>query len=283
MNIAVTAASGGLGSAIINQLLKELPKNQIIGLARSPEKAEFLGVEIRKGDYNNLDDLLFSLTGIDTVLLISGRDAPEKRIGQHGNVIKAAKESGVKKIVYTSIFGEITDTTFSPIIASNRQTEEDVKASSMQWSIGRNGLYIEPDVEYIDTYIKDGKITNCAADGKCAYTTRDELAYAYTKMLLEDKHNGKTYNLCGEAITQQQLTDYLNHAFGTNMVYESISVEEYTKERQKELGEFLGSIIAGIYAGIRSGTTNVKSDFKKATGREHISWDDYFESLGQNV
>ena len=144
MNIAVTAASGGLGSAIIKQLLKQLPKEQIVGLARSPEKAEFLGVEIRKGDYNKLEDLLLSLTGMDVILLVSGRDAPDKRIEQHRNVIRAAKESGLKKIVYTSIFGEVTDTTFSPIIASNRQTEEDVKASGLQWSIGRNGLYIEP-------------------------------------------------------------------------------------------------------------------------------------------
>ena len=283
MNIAVTTASGGLGSAIINQLLKEVPREQIIGLARSPEKAEFLGVEIRKGDYNYLDDLLFSLTGIDTVLLVSARDAPDKRIEQHRNVIRAAKESGVKKIVYTSIFGEVTDTTFSPIIASNRQTEEDIKTSGMQWSIGRNGLYIEPDIEYIDTYKKEGKIANCAADGKCAYTTRDELAFAYSKMLLEEKHNGKIYNLCGETITQQQLTDYLNRAFGTNLVYESMSVVDYSKERQKELGEFLGSIIAGIYSGIRNGTANVKSDFKQAAGREHISWEDYFENLRQNA
>jgi NAD(P)H dehydrogenase (quinone) len=278
MNIAVTAASGGLGSAIINQLLNEVTKEQIIGLARSPERAEFLGVEIRKGDYDNLDDLLLSLTGVDVVLLVSGRDAPDKRIGQHQNVINAAKESGVQKIVYTSIFGEVTDTTFSPIIASNRQTEEDVKQSGLQWAIGRNGLYIEPDVEYMETYMKDGKIANCAADGKCAYTTRDELAFAYSKMILEDKHNGKTYNLTGEAITQQQLTDYLNQAFGTTLSYESMSVEEYTKERQNELGEFLGSIIAGIYSGIRSGTTNIKSDFKQAAGREHISWDEYFRN-----
>jgi NAD(P)H dehydrogenase (quinone) len=226
MNIAVTTASGGLGSAIISQLLKEVPKNQVIGLARSPEKAEFLGVEIRKGDYNNLDDLLLSLTGVDVVLLVSGRDGPDKRIGQHQNVINAAKESGVRKIVYTSIFGEVTDTTFSPIIASNRQTEEDIKQSGLEWAIGRNGLYIEPDVEYIETYKKDGKIANCAADGLCAYTTRDELAFAYSKMLLENKHNGKTYNLTGEAITQQQLTDYLNQAFGTTLTYESISVQD---------------------------------------------------------
>ena len=52
---------------------------------------------------------------------------------------------------------------------------------------------------------KDGKITNCAGDGRCAYTTRAELADAYARMLTEDQHNGQTYNLAGPAITQYEL------------------------------------------------------------------------------
>lgn len=283
MNIAITAASGGLGSTIVKLLLEQMPKEKVVGLARTPDKAKNLGVEIRNGDYNNRSELYKSLSGIDAVLLISGIDAPDKRIGQHRNVISAAKEAGVKKIVYTSIFGEVGLTSFSPIISSNRQTEDDVKTSDLQWVIGRNGLYIEPDVEYIENYKKDGKITNCAADGKCAYTTRDELAYAYSKLLLEDKHNGHTYNLVGEGITQQQLADYMNSAFGSNLVFESLSVEEYTKQRQAELGEFMGTVIAGIYSGIRNGSCDVKSDFKQAASREHIGWDDYFRSLKMEI
>jgi NAD(P)H dehydrogenase (quinone) len=279
MKIAVTAASGGLGSAIIKQLLMQLPKEKVVGLARTPERAQNLGVDIRKGDYRDKDELIKSMDGMDIVLLVSGMDAPDKRIEQHRNVINASKEAGVQKIVYTSIFGEVSDTSFSPIIASNRQTEEDVKNSGLNWVIGRNGLYIEPDVEYIETYKKDGKITNCAADGKCSYTARDELAYAYSKMLLEDKHNGNTYTLAGEAITQLQLTDYLNQAFGTTLIYEPMSIEDYTKQRQAELGEFLGTIIAGIYTGIRNGSSNVVSDYKLASGREHISWKDYFARI----
>jgi NAD(P)H dehydrogenase (quinone) len=279
MKIAVTAASGVLGSTIIKQLLMQLPKEKVVGLARTPERAQNLGVDIRKGDYSDKDELIKSMDGMDIVLLVSGMDAPDKRIEQHRNVINASKEAGVQKIVYTSIFGEVSDTSFSPIIASNRQTEEDVKNSGLNWMIGRNGLYIEPDVEYIETYKKDGKITNCAADGKCSYTARDELAYAYSKMLLEDKHNGNTYTLAGEAITQLQLTDYLNQAFGTTLIYEPMSIEDYTKQRQAELGEFMGTIIAGIYTGIRNGSSNVVSDYKLASGREHISWKDYFARI----
>ena len=69
---------------------------------------------------------------------------------------------------------------------------------------------------------------------------------------------------------------YMNDAFGTNLVYESISVEDYLNERQAELGEFLGTVISGIYAGIRNGSMDVVSDFDNAAGRPHISWQDYF-------
>lgn len=283
MKIAVTAASGSLGTAIIKQLLKQIPKERIIGLARSPEKAVGLDVEIRPGDYNRKPDLVRSFTGVDVLLLVSGMDPPEKRIRQHQNVIDAAKKARVKKIVYTSIFGEVGDNSFSPVISSNRQTEADIKKSSLQWVIGRNGLYIEPDIEYIENYKKEGKISNCAADGKCSYTTRDELAFAYSKMLMEDEHNGNTYNLVGKAITQRQLTDYLNYAFGTDLFFESISVEEYTRQRQAELGEFMGTVIAGIYSGIRNGGFDVKSDYSLAAGREHVDWDDYFRSLKMEI
>lgn len=279
MKVAVTAASGNLGRAIVMSLLKQLPNNQIIGIARTLEKAKDLGVEIRKGDYNNKADFVEALRGVDTVLIVSGMDAPEKRIVQHKGIIEAAKEVGVKKIVYTSIIGAEKGNAFSPIVASNRQTEKDVKESGLDWVIGRNGLYIEPDIEYIETYKKEGKIANCAGAGKCSYTTRSELAYAYSQMVLSDKHNGNIYNLCGPPITQKELAEFINLALGTNLIYKEMSVEDYIADRKAELGDFLGNIIGGIYSGIKNGDANVKSDYEKASGRPHISWEKYFSDL----
>jgi NAD(P)H dehydrogenase (quinone) len=271
MKIAVTTASGNLGKAIINHLKQEVGAENIIGIARTPEKALSLGVEIRKGDYNNKEDFNKALKDIDAVLLVSGMDHPDKRIQQHRNVIDAAKDNGVQKIVYTSIVGADEGNAFSPIVASNRQTEEDIRNAGMLWAIGRNGLYLEPDLEYIETYKKDGAIVNCAADGKCGYTSRQELAFAYFQLLIDDSLNGKIYNLFGEPITQQQLTKSINKAFNTNLEYKSISVEEYVKERQAALGEFLGTVIGGIYEGIKTGKFAGESDFFEVAGRSHKS------------
>ncbi len=283
VKIAITAASGQLGREIAKATCLVIGQENVIGLARTPAKAANLGIEVRKGDYNNREDLETSLQGVDTVLLVSGIDAPDKRIGQHRNVIEAAKASGVTKIVYTSVQGADEGTTFSPVIQSNRQTEQDIRASGLQWSIGRNGIYIEPDVEYIETYKQAGEIANCAGEGKCGYTTRPELAYAYSQMLTENKHNGHIYNLHGEAITQSELADYLNLAFGTQLTYRDMTVEDYRSERVAALGEFMGTVITGIYAGIRAGAANSPSDFSTAADRAHQSWKDYFVGLKQTL
>lgn len=279
MEVAVTAASGKLGSAIVRQLALQIGSEHIVGIARTPSKAEHLGISIKKGDYNSKTDFIEALRGIDVVMIVSGMDAPEKRIGQHRNIIQAASEAGVRKIVYSSIIGREGNSSFDAIVGSNRQTERDVRECGLQWSIGRNGLYMEPDVEYIDTYREEGRVANCAGKGLCSYTTRSELAYAYARMILKDDRNGQVYNLTGDPLTQQQLTSYLNSTFGSNLAYEEMTPEAYLALQKETNGEFLGAIIAGIYAKIRNGEFDVPSQFLAAAGRAHQTWEEYFNSL----
>lgn len=279
MKVAITAASGSLGSEIVRAVIPLVGSEGVVALARTPSNAQSLGIEVRPGDYESPGELERSLKGIDAVLLVSGMDAPDKRVEQHRNVISAAREAGVSKMVYTSIQGAESGTAFSPIVQSNRQTEDDVRSSGMRWSIGRNGIYIEPDVEYVDQYKMKGEIANCAGNAKCGYTTRPELAYAYAHMLTEEKHDHQTYNLHGETITQQQLANYLNSAFGTELKHRDMSVDAYRKERIDELGEVLGTVIAGIYEGIREGALDDESHFAIAAGRPHQTWQTYFKSL----
>jgi NAD(P)H dehydrogenase (quinone) len=279
MKIAITAASGQLGRAIINATISVVGRGNVIGIARTPAKAVDLGVQVRQGSYDSPDEMREALQGVDSLLLVSGMDAPDKRVTQHRNVIHAAKAAGVKKIVYTSVQGPETGGAFSPIVQSNRQTEADVKAGGLAWVIGRNGIYIEPDVAYIDTYAATGEIANSAEDGLCGYTTRSELAHAYARMLTQPQHDGHTYHLHGELITQAILAQLLGEAFGMKLQYRVMDVEAYRAERIAELGPFIGNVIAGIYQGIRDGAYDTPSDFELVAGRAHQTWADYFAGV----
>ena len=279
MTIAVTAVSGQLGRAVVEALARLEPAQTVVGLARTPERVEGLDIDVRPGDYADTHQLSTSLKGVTTLLLVSGNEQPEERIRQHRNVLDAAKAAGVGKVVYTSVQGAEEGTAFSPVVQSNRQTEVDVRNSGMDWVIGRNGIYIEPDIESIDDYVAEGEVANCAGDAMCGYTTRSELAEAYARMLTQSAHNGRTYRLHGQPITQVQLVESINRTFQTQLVYRSMAVEEYREDRVAALGEFIGSVITGIYEGIRNGAHDNPSDFTAATGRPHQAWDDYFATL----
>ncbi|MEO0602216.1 MAG: NAD(P)H-binding protein, partial [Myxococcota bacterium] len=275
-------ASGQLGGAIARQLIADLGSDPVVALARTPDKAASLGIETRPGDYGDRATLEASLVGVDVVVLISGNGNPEERIPLHRNVLAAAKAAGVRKLVYTSVLGAEEGSAFAPIVKSNRQTEADVRDCGMQWSIGRNGLYIEPDLAYATIYAEQGTITNSAGDGRCAYTTRAELAVAYSALVREERHHGQTYTLTGEPITQEQLAGLFREHFGMDVRYVAQSVEAYRKERTASLGPFMGTVVSGIYAGIRSGAFDTPSQFEAAAGRPHASWDEVFATAARD-
>ncbi|HAS47345.1 MAG TPA: NAD(P)-dependent oxidoreductase [Microscillaceae bacterium] len=276
MKAAINAASGGLGGAIAQATAKILGKENVIAVARTPEKAARLGLETRAGDYNNKAQLIEAYQGADVVLLVSSNAAPDDRVAQHKNVIEAAIEAGAKRVVFTSIAGGIRGGTFSPIVQTMQETEILLENSDTDWTIGRNGLYIEPDFESVNHYITEGKVSNSAGDTKCAYTSREELGQAYAQMIANEGHRSKIYNLTGPAITQQELVDIINETYGVNLTYEAMTVEAYEQDRIAELGEYLGKIISGIYEAIYKGDFNIDSDFEAVVGRPHETVREFF-------
>jgi len=279
MTIAVSAVSGQLGAAIIRALRLRNSGRDLIGLARNPDKVQIDCLDVRAGEYTDRDSFARVLGGVDTLVMVSLNTPPDVRTDQHRTALVAAKEAGVRRVVYTSVQGAEEGTAFSPVIQSNRQTEADIRDLGFEWTVGRNGIYIEPDVGYIESYVSAGEIANSAGDGVCGYTTRAELAVAYANIALDDSHNGQTYDLHGAPLTQAQLAAYLNDAFDTDLVYRPMSIEAYRADRTAELGEMMGTIIAGIYEGIRSGVFDRQSDFEAAAGRHHQTWDAYFAAL----
>ena len=71
MRIAVTAASGRLGHALLRELPQQAAVTDVVAIARDPARVRTTGIEKRAGDYRSADDMRDALRGIDTVVLIS--------------------------------------------------------------------------------------------------------------------------------------------------------------------------------------------------------------------
>jgi NAD(P)H dehydrogenase (quinone) len=225
MTIAVSGATGQLGRLVIGKLKQKVATDNIVGLVRNTEKARDLGVAVRVADYTQPATLEAALAGIDTLLLISGNEIGQ-RATQHANVINAAKKAGVKRIVYTSLLR--ADRSPLNLAPEHVQTEADLKASGLQYTILRNGWYTENYTGSITPALANGAFYGSAGDGKIASAARADYAEAAVVALTNEAHSGITYELAGDnAYTLAELAAEISSQTGKDIPYVNIPEADY--------------------------------------------------------
>lgn len=226
--IVVTAATGNLGTHVVEQLLETVPADQIRVAVRNPGKAAAFaakGVEVVKADYASAADWPAALDGADRLLLISSSEVGQ-RLPQHQTVIAAAKAAGVGQIVYTSVLH--ADGVSAPMLQEHLPTEAAIKASGVPFTLLRNGWYLENYTENLDAPLGMGKLFGAGKDGKISAAARADYAAAAVKALTEDGHVGKTYELGGDvAFTLTELAAAISSASGTAVEYVDMPEEAY--------------------------------------------------------
>lgn len=290
MKVAVSAASGGLGTKTLQCLVDEVGAENVVAVARSPERVSVDGIETRRGDYLSVTDLTAAFEDVDSLVMISAPVGDTDRVVMHRNVIEAAKNAGVKKVVYTSVVGngKEEDTWYWPTQQDNRQTEVDLEESGLNWVIARNGLYLEKDVENMIRSKDAGVYRNIAGDGKCGYITVAELAYATAKLAIDDGANGKVLNLCGDCLTQAQLVELANEVFAMELRYETIGDEENIALLMQHpgiaaRGEHVAKMLTGCFQALRAGAFDMPSDFELAAGRPVKPTLQMMRELGETI
>ncbi|HVI48666.1 MAG TPA: SDR family oxidoreductase [Chitinophaga sp.] len=197
--IAITGANGNLGKATLSFLLKKTNPADIIAIVRNPEKMQDLvhtGIKIRIADYNDHVLLNEALQGVDTVLQISSSSAGEQATQEEHNVVKAAKQQGVKHIVYTSTL-DPHDGSYFMAAHTCLHTENAIKESGAAYTIFRNSMYMETVPLFIGSAMEDGNVQYPGSDGKVSFASRIDIAEALSNVLVSDAHNNRTYNITG--------------------------------------------------------------------------------------
>ncbi|MBI1939673.1 MAG: SDR family oxidoreductase [Ignavibacteriales bacterium] len=266
--ILVTGANGNLGKAAINFLLKKIEPSKIAALVRDSKKGEelkTLGVEIRVGDYFDYDSLVKAFKGINKLLLISSGSL-EDRTTQHINAINAAKEAGVKHILYTSVVTPSHTASFSAVL-SHVETESYLKKSGITYTIFRNSLYLDLIPMLIGDALQSGKIYYPAGDGKVSFTARTDMAEALANVLVSETLENKIYEITGStAYSFYDIAKALSDATQKQIEYIDVPPEAMEQELLKN--------------NVPSGYIELLTSMAKAIRQNELS---YFDSSLENL
>jgi NAD(P)H dehydrogenase (quinone) len=227
MTIAISGATGQLGRLLVEQLKARTNSADLIALARTPAKAQALGIAVREADYNRASTLNAALQGVDTLMLISSSEVGQRE-AQHRQVIDAARANGVRRLVYTSLLH--ADTSVLSLAGEHLATEQMLKASGLAWTLLRNGWYSENHTNAIAGALANGALVGSAGEGRIAAAPRADYAEAAAIVLTSQGHEGKTLELAGDsAFTLAELAAEVSRQTGKTLAYQNLPVADYAR------------------------------------------------------
>ena len=226
--IAITGATGQLGQHVIANLLNTTAASQLVAVVRNPAKAEALsqkGIVVRQADYGDEAALTKALQGVDKLLIISSSEVGQ-RAPQHRNIINAAKAAGVKFIAYTSLLH--ADKSPLGLHVEHVETEKMLADSGTPYALLRNGWYTENYLASAPPALEHGVFIGAAGEGKIASATREDYAAAAARVIAEEGHAGKVYELAGDhGWTLSELAAELAKQSGKKVVYQNLSQADF--------------------------------------------------------
>ncbi|KAJ3027935.1 UNVERIFIED_CONTAM: hypothetical protein HDU68_002791 [Siphonaria sp. JEL0065] len=283
--IAVTGASGQLGSLIIKHLAAK--GTNIVALVRSPSKyiPPSKKVSVRKFDYDTRETLISGLSNISTLILVSSPTVG-KRFTQHKAVIDAAKSVGVKTILYTSFLRAST----SPLglAQEHKQTEEYLVASAIEHVVLRNNWYLENWSGSVVNSLASGNIVGSNKNARVSPATRNDLAEAAANAAARVSSGDRVknvYELGGETFTMVEFAQQVSNASGKETKYVDMEEKVYAATLASfgvplVIAQFLANTDAGAAKG---GLLVETTDLAELLGRQPESWKKHVDQAVASV
>jgi len=198
MTYAITGASGHLGRLTAEALLHRVEPGELVLITRTPDRLADLaarGVDVRAGDFTRPGTLGAAFDGVNDLLLIS-TDAIGARVPQHQAAVEAAAKAGVRRIVYTSV-PEPTSDNPAFVVADHAATEAALRESGLGWTVLRNNLYAEYQLDALQHAAASGRYVTNTGAGRAAYVTRADCAAAAAGALVSREVDDRALDVTG--------------------------------------------------------------------------------------
>ena len=191
------------------------------------------GVEPVVADMDQPDTLAPALADVDTVFLVSPMDDRVKI--REGNVLQAALQAGVKRIV--KLYGAV-EHHGDPLGSLHDASVEAIRQSGVDWALLSPTSVLETSLFSMIPWIEAvGAIVACAGEGKVAHVAADDVARAGAAILVDGSQTGRDYVITGpELLSYAEVCQIMSRVTGRSIPYTDMPEPELAKLLVTEAG-----------------------------------------------
>ena len=225
--ILVMGATGRQGGAVVDELLSR--GYGVRAMTRKPQgkKAQRLierGVEVVRGDYGDRESILAAMGGLQQAFFYSGFSRNELAEGM--NVINAAKQSGIRHLVYSS--GAAADPETGMAGAVKAQVELALRDSGVPFSVFRPVAFMENYKGQQKRTIEQGVIDSRAPDRYVYFIAIPDIGFFVGEAFDHpDEWLGRGENIASDRMTMAELAQTFGSVLGTDIEYVRNPLDEF--------------------------------------------------------
>jgi uncharacterized protein YbjT (DUF2867 family) len=227
MTILVVGATGVTGRAAVQHLVAA--GQSVRALTRDPAKAdsipELAGAAIVAGDSSKPESLDDAFAGAEKVYLV-----PPTALGwdeMQSGLVDAAVRAGMRHIVKLSAIG-VGPREPSMSLTFHWQGEQEIEATGIPFTHIRGNSFFQNTLFDVETIRAEGRFYSCVGSAPFAKVDTRDIGEVVARVLTEDGHEGKTYELTGpEALTYADMAAALTEVLGRTIEYVDLPGDDY--------------------------------------------------------
>ncbi|MEL6274537.1 MAG: NmrA family NAD(P)-binding protein [Bacteroidota bacterium] len=228
-------------------------------------------------DWTNQATWPTALEGMDKIYITYYPDlAVPGALDAIKGLTEAAKKAGIKKVVLLSGKGE----------KEAERSEQVVANSGLDYTLVRASWFSQ---NFSESFLLDPILAGYVAlpmpNAKIPFVDTTDIAEVVVKALVEEGHNGKTYEITGpRALTFEEVVQEISVATGKDIQYQAVTLEAYNA-MMKGAGVPADYIwlFDYLFREVLSKDENqvVSNDVEKVLGRKAIDFKDYVQRTMQ--
>ncbi len=228
-------------------------------------------------DWDNPETWLNALTGMDKVYIVYYPDlAVPGALEAIKGLTEAAKKASVKKAVLLSGKGEKEAERCEQVVANSGLDYTLVRASWFNQNFSES-FFLDP--------ILAGHVALPMPNAKIPFVDTSDIAEVVVKALLEDVHNGKTFEVTGpRTMTFEEVIKEIALGTGRNINYQAVSLVEYNSMMQAAgLPADYIWLIDYLFREVLGNEDNqvVTNDVEKVLGRKATDFKEYVQKTAR--